>query len=462
VERTIVLMENKVYLKRDIYEQFISWKGKHNHKTLEVSGARQVGKTYLVNKFADEEYTQKIYVNLLEFSGELFLSIYQNLLAEMKSGEQKIGNPICELIKRYFSDFVDSPETVVIIDEIQESADIYNRIREFTRNMECDFIITGSYLGRILDKNFKYSAGDIDSLEVSTLSFPEFLDATGNYSRYHELDLYGRSEESVYDELTNLYQIYCEIGGYPNVVLKYLENKSFQECQAELINIIQLFTNESKRYFDDILDAAVYDNIFCSVARVLAKEKKGLEQSSYSEELQKLVVQDYSSNIPKVTINRAIDWLYSSGIIGFAGKVIECNILNFKSKSRCYFMDVGLATYFLTKIGMKKEERKGIISENFIYINLKKRLNRVGEIALETPAFATYGVNEIDFFVRAIINEKTYVIEVKSGKSSNKIMRTLLDKQKVDRVLYAKGNTKGGIDGDMYTIPIYGIEKFEF
>jgi Predicted ATPase (AAA+ superfamily) len=455
-------MENKIYLKRDIYKEFILWKNERNRQTLEISGARQVGKTYLVNKFADEEYTQKIYVNLLEFSGELFLSIYKKLLGEMKSGEQRVQNPVHELIKRYFPDFLDSPETVVIIDEIQESAEIYNRIREFTRNMECDFIITGSYLGRILDKNFKYSAGDIHSLEVNTLSFSEFLKATGNYSLYQELDLYGNSEERTYYELTKLYQIYCKIGGYPNVVLKYLETESFDECQTELINIIQLFTNESKRYFDDILDAAVYDNIFCSVARVLAKEKKGLEQSSYSEELQKLVVQDYSSNISKVTINRAIDWLYSSGIIGFAGKVIECNILNFKSKSRCYFMDVGVATYFLTKIGMKKEERKGIISENFIYINLKKRLNKLGEIALETPAFATYGVHELDFFVRAILNEKTYVIEVKSGKSSNKIMRTLLDKQKVDHVLYAKGNTKGGIDGDMYTIPIYGIEKFVF
>jgi Predicted ATPase (AAA+ superfamily) len=455
-------MKNKIYLKRDIYKQFISWKNEQNRKTLEVSGARQVGKTYLVNKFADEEYTQKIYVNLLDFNGERFLSIYQKLSEDMKNGNQRIDNPVYELIKRYSPDFIDSSETVVIIDEIQESADIYNRIREFTRNMDCDFIITGSYLGRILDKNFKYSAGDIHSLEVNTLSFSEFLNATGNYSLYQELNLYGNSEEHIYNELTELYQVYCKIGGYPNVVLKYLETTSFEECQAELINIIQLFTNESKRYFDDILDTAVYDNIFCSVARVLAKEKKGLEQSSYSEELQKLVVQDYSSNISKVTINRAIDWLYSSGIIGFAGKVIGCNILNFKSKSRCYFMDVGLATYFLTKIGMKKEERKGIISENFVYIDLKKRLNRPGEMALETPAFATYDVNELDFFVRTILDEKTYVIEVKSGKGNNKIVRTLLDKQKVDYVLYAKGNTKGGVDGNILTIPIYGIEKFEF
>lgn len=56
----------------------------------------------------------------------------------------------------------------MIIDEIQESAAIYNRIRGFTRQLKSDFIITGSYLGRILNREFKYSAGDLDSLEIHT------------------------------------------------------------------------------------------------------------------------------------------------------------------------------------------------------------------------------------------------------------------------------------------------------
>lgn len=90
------------------------------------------------------------------------------------------------------------------------------------------------------------------------------------------------------------------------------------------------------------MDDEVYDNIFSSVARVLVKEKKGFDEDSFSEELQNIVVKDYSSNISKASVNRAIDWLYSSGIIGFAGKIKDCNILDFKPKARCYFMDVGL------------------------------------------------------------------------------------------------------------------------
>lgn len=337
-------------MERRAYGKMKAWKESAHHSTLEISGARQVGKTYLVNKFADEEYRQKIYINLLELSGELFLEKYRELRQQM-SGGLACENPVQELIGRYCPEFKDSKDTVVIIDEIQESAEIYNRVREFTRKLESDFIVTGSYLGRILNKEFKYSAGDLDYLEIHTLDFEEYLMALDKYSLFEEMDLYGTSDASVYQELQGHYENYCWIGGYPGVVLQYLENGSLEDCQAELLKIIRLFTNESKRYYEDILDDAVYDNMFSGVARILAKEKKGFEKDSFSEELQGIVVKDYSSNISKASVNRAVNWLYSSGIIGFAGKLSECSIMDFKAKARCYFLDTGLAYYFLTRIG---------------------------------------------------------------------------------------------------------------
>ncbi len=273
------------YLERKAYSRLRAWKESKRHSTLEISGARQVGKTYLVNKFADEEYRQKIYINLLDFSGELFLEKYHELRQQMKDGFV-CENPVYELVRRYCPEFTDSKDTIVIIDEIQESAEIYNRIREFTRKLESDFIVTGSYLGRILKKEFKYSAGDLDYLEIHTLDFEEFLTTLDRYRLYEEMDLYGGSDPSVYRELQKYYEDYCKIGGYPAVVLQYLENGAVEDCQAELLKIIRLFTNESKRYFEDILDDAVYDNMFSGVARILAKEKKGFDKDSFSEELQ--------------------------------------------------------------------------------------------------------------------------------------------------------------------------------
>jgi serine/threonine protein kinase len=449
------------YLKRQVYDRMISWKQNPEHSTLEVSGARQVGKTYIVNKFADEQYEHKIYVNLLDFSGELFIETYDNLRDEIKNG-LVCENPVYELIKRFRPDFVDSKQTVVIIDEIQESAAIYNRIREFTRTLKSDFIITGSYLGRILNKEFKYSSGDLDTIEIQTLNFEEFLIALDKYSLYESLDLYGNSDEHIYNELEELYQVYTSIGGYPSVVLQYMKNGSLTDCTEVLLKIIKLFINESKRYFEDILDDTVYENIFSSVARILVKEKKGFEKDSFSEELQNIVVKDYSSNISKASVNRAIDWLYSVGIIGFAGKITDCNILDFKAKSRCYFIDLGLARYYLEHIGCSDGDIAGIISENYVYLDLKRRTNHPSEIALETPAFATLGNGEIDFYVKSIRSKKTYAIEIKAGKKNSKTIQDVLDKNKADYVLFAKGNTHGGIKDNVYTIPIYGISKFKF
>ena len=357
-------------LKRNAYEQMLAWKRRGGHRTLEVSGARQVGKTYLVNKFADKEYAHKEYINLLEMSGELLMDHYRQIREDMKNGLQ-LPNPVLELMRRYNPTFVDDENTVVIIDEIQESAEIYNRIREFTRYMKSDFIVTGSYLGRVLNKEFKYSAGDMVSLEIHTLDFEEFLYAVDAIDQFKSLDLFGGSESSVYECLSKWYQIYCQIGGYPAVVLRYLEEQDIKACQDELISIIKLFTNESRRYFSDILDYEAYENLFCSVARLLVKEKKGLKEDSFSEELQSIVVKDYSSNLGKAAVNRAIDWLHSCGIIGFAGKVTNCNIMDFRAKARCYFLDVGLTTYFLQSIGCDLSDINGVVNENFVYLNLR-------------------------------------------------------------------------------------------
>lgn len=448
-------------LERKAYGDLLEWKNRPDHGTLEVSGARQVGKTWLVNRFADLEYKKKVYINLLDMGGELFLEHYQDIRKEMKAGSFT-GNPIQELLRRYQPGFEDGPDTIVIIDEIQESAEIYNRIREFTRNLKSDFIVTGSYLGRILNKEFRYSSGDLASLEIATLSFEEFLKAAGKEELFQSLDIFGGSDAAVYGELSDYYQAYCRIGGYPAVVLRYLNGASVEECREELVSIIRLFTNESRRYFEDILDYETYGNLFCGIARVLVKEKKGLSEDSFSEELQAIVVKDYSSNVTRASVNRAMDWLFSAGIIGFAGKITNCEILNFKAKARCYFMDVGLASYFLRQIGCSETDIAGTVSENFVYLEIRRRMGNHASLAFEMPAFATWQNGEVDFYTKSLISGKTCAIEVKAGKNSGKTAMEILEKGKVDHLLFAKGGTHGGTADKIDTVPIYGISKYDF
>lgn len=450
-----------MYLKRKIYKKLLSWK-EESDLTLEVTGARQVGKTYIIRKFAEENFACVVYINMLEASGQEFIDCIREAKA-WKPGTERPVQPLHKALSLYESAFRDTEETVVIIDEIQESPDVYNLIREFTRNFNCRFIVTGSYLGRTLNTEFKLSAGDLKSLRIETLDFEEFTEAFGMHEAYGEMELYGTAHSEEFHKLSELFRLYTEIGGYPAVVTEYLETKSKEKSTEKLEDVIHLFCTESTRYFDDILDTAVYDNIFCSVARILAREKKGLDRDNFNESLQKLVVHDYDSNISKSVCNRAIMWLQSAGILDFAGKVSECKIMDFKGRCRCYFTDLGLAYYFFRRIGVTSSDIQGMLHENFVFLELRRRAERLKEIALETPAFATYKGGEIDFFVKSLLGkESIYVLEVKSGKNAAPTGQKALEDGKADYLLLLKGNTQGGQAGKVLTIPIFLFQKFEF
>ena len=452
-----------MYIKRNVYQQLMDWKNESSNSTLEVRGARQVGKTYIINKFADENFKHKIYINLFELSGKQFLECYNRATAWMP-GTPRPEHPLHDAFCLYDQSFEDTDDTVIIIDEIQESADIYNRIREFTRQFQCHFIVTGSYLGRVLEPEFRFSSGDVTSVTIYTLSFEEYL-AAADIELFRMYLLIGNSvfeDKNYYEQLKQLYNIYCQIGGYPAVVEKYLSSGSLEIANKELRRIIETFLNESMRYFTDILDVSVFADIFLNICRILVREKKGLEQDSIGEELQKLVVKDSTSNVSKATVVRAINWLYHSGIIGFCGKIVELDILDFKPGRRCYFMDLGIANFYMTQAGLDKASINGTLNENYVYINLVKRLDFPQQIAFETPAFATYKNGEIDFYVQSLKERTRYVVEVKSGKQSGNTAKKALCDGKADYLLYLKGNTHGGVEGKTITRPIYALERFHF
>ena len=131
--------------------------------------------------------------------------------------------------------------------------------------------MTGSYLGKTLSKEYFLPAGDIDTLVLDTLSYEEFLGTFGLRDVYDNLDLFGQGETKAYEELKKWYDIYTQIGGYPAVVKCYLETKDMKKCKEELANIIRIFVNESERYFDDILEINLFEQLFPSIAQSMIK-----------------------------------------------------------------------------------------------------------------------------------------------------------------------------------------------
>lgn len=446
-------------LKRDIYEELKAWKKQDSGKVLELNGARQVGKTFILDKFARENYKRYFYINMIQTSGKEFIECY-HAATSWKPGEKRIERPLQKTFELFDDTFVDDKNTIVVIDEIQESAEVYSMIRQFAREFSCHFVVTGSYLGKTLSKEYFLPAGDIDTLVLDTLSYEEFLGTVGLRDVYDNLDLFGQGETKAYEELKKWYDIYTQIGGYPAVVKCYLETKDMKKCKEELANIIRIFVNESERYFDDILEINLFEQLFPSIAQSMIKESKG--SSDLISELSKIIFKNESDRITKKSVNQAIAWLYRSHIIGYCDKLSECNFMDVSYHSRFYFRDIGVVRHFLRIAGADQATVDGIINENFVYFYLE-RLIRESKLAGTSPAFGVYKGGEIDFFVRSLENDKDYAIEVKSGKNIGKTANMILKDGKADYLYLFKGDTHGGcVEKKKYTVPIYLMGRITF
>ena len=197
----------RMVLKRDIYIKLLEWKNKRPRKVLELEGARQVGKTFILDLFS-REYQTYIYINMIGSTGQRFLQCLEAALA-WEPGQIPIEKPLHKAFKLYQPDFHDDAELLVVIDEIQESPVVYSKIREFSREFQCHFIVAGSYLGKTREKDYFLSAGDVESLTMTSLTFPEFLDAFEMRDLYEKIDLYRDSNHADYDKLKNFLIFIC-------------------------------------------------------------------------------------------------------------------------------------------------------------------------------------------------------------------------------------------------------------
>ncbi|MCI9101297.1 MAG: ATP-binding protein [Lachnospiraceae bacterium] len=448
-----------MYLPRAIYQDLMKWKKSDSGKVLEVNGARQSGKTYILTKFAKENYEQFIYINMVQSSGRQFEECLNQVFSRWKPGAKREEKPIHQALLLYEHTFQDHRDTVVVIDEIQDSPRVFSMIREFAREFQAHFIVTGSYLGKTVNKEYFLPAGDVDVMMLDTMSYEEFLEAAGQAGRYREASLYGGSPRKEYQELKKWYEIYCHIGGYPAVVKKYLETFDRKACRDEIAGIVQIFVQESQRYFDDILEVNLLEQVLPSIAQMMIREKKG--SWDLVKELSAVIFHHDTSRITKKSINQAIAWLYRSNVIGYCAQVNEGDVLNITPNRRFYFRDLGVAGYFLDIAGASPDTIAGIVNENFVYTVLRKKVeNR--EIAGTTPWHALYKDGEMDFFVNSRADYCNYGIEVKAGRGTAKTADRMLRDGKIQYLYLLKGDTCGGIEDKKITVPVYLAGRIEF
>ncbi len=448
------LLEENPFI-RDIEFELNKWRKEYNAKVIQLHGPRQVGKTTEIQKFAYKNYEYIIYIDLSDKTGDLFKKTIEN------SQNKSDLNAILDFMSAYcdranLPEFNNSKKTILVIDEIQTSSSIYNMIRTIRAKYNIDIIVTGSYLGHIINsKEYFLPAGTIRKLDLYSLSFREFTRIFKLQSLLDSISIFGESKQTDYDKLYKLYDIYRQIGGYPEVVKTYIKTQNILECKTVIKDLISVFIDESRHYFNSDRHDIIFRLIFDQAFKQMCSNKKG---SKLVEDISNSIKSNNKNIINKEDINKSLVWILYSGILGDCTLCTDGDIRNTVPARRVYYMDCGIANYISSGTGIDKTSIDELMAETFVYGELY-RLYLVNEVNKKVngskPCFSTLGNYELDFMLLDTDN-KIYGIEVKAKEGTSKSLSIYIQKGLVNRGIVAKRTT--GHNGDkLSSIPIWAV-----
>ena len=439
-------MQDTEYIRRHIENDFHGWKENWaDSRALLLKGCRQVGKTTTVRQFAIENYKYVIYVDV---RSETDLSLLES--AGESNVVERLG-AFCDAHPEMHA-FVNTPDTVLILDEVQESRAIYERIRTFNRSLSCHVIFTGSNLK--LAQDYFQPAGDCISMTMYPLSFEEYIDYFGGYEYYKEHSISTICTEK-YQWFQDLYSVYLKVGGYPEIFRSYMDGKQL-DMQFEAL--LDSFKSELRTRSAEICDFDKIDTMFYTICEVLCREKKG--NARIVEVTSRLTEQVASKRISTKECNNLLSWLQSANIISFCDKK-NLATGELYSSERFYFEDLGLFDYLCRKYQMDHSAIRGIAAETFVFKQLYEN-HFIEHFYGDRPAFAVKNQYELDFIVTSKTDRQTYGIEVKAGDNTATSLKNLLQNHEIDFAVLVKGNAKTGEKENIYTLPIFLVSKFTF
>lgn len=221
---------------RSILGEMGAWLEKPDRKPLVIRGARQVGKTTVVQQFAGR-FEQYIYLNLeLKEDKQPFLDY---------TGLERLLQTVFFLKNQKLSK---KDNTLIFIDEIQEVPEALNILRYFhEQEPTIPVIAAGSMLESLFDRHIHFPVGRVEFKVLRPVSFPEFLSALGEtaaWEQLHQVPL----RDFAHDRLLNLYHQYAITGGMPEVVKKYAEHRDFTALNPIFDSLIASYLDDVEKY----------------------------------------------------------------------------------------------------------------------------------------------------------------------------------------------------------------------
>ncbi len=446
---------NKNPFKRDIQLDFKRWKDSGAKQVLRLLGPRQSGKTTELKKFAYSDYENVIYINLADDKYG-FLNMLENRQSNLE-WMHSIIESYCLVAN--LPKLLNNRKTILIIDEIQISAKCYNSIRDLRAEYNFDMIVTGSYLAiTYIKKEYFPPAGTIADMNILPLSFAEFCDIFNKRKTLESVNIFNEIATEQHKEIDKLYEIYRQIGGYPEVVKNYINTGNIIDAQNTIKTLIYLFKNESAVYFSTPRQVDIFNAIFKQAIVQMCSGNKNYNIRPF-EKITDVVTKETKLFASRKEIDTSINWLVFSKIIGLCHQSIDGKLANIQIGKRIYYLDCGIANYLmLTSSGLDKSNIQGVLTETFAYNELYKLHNSnevFNKVKGDTPTFSTLGQYELDFIEEGM-DDRIYGVEIKTKDGDPKSLKVYISRGLVDRGIVAK-RTAGHKGEKIDMIPIWAV-----
>ncbi len=402
-------------MERKAYDSLTEWKKRDNRNCLIVEGQRQIGKTHLIRRFAEENYSNSVYIDFNERSSG----------AKLFDGDLSVDG-IVKGMEHYADTEIEPGETLIIMDEIQECPRARASLKYFSMDRRYDVIASGSLLGINIPPT-KDAAGKNggtgplipvgyeEHLLMRSMDFEEFLWANGVKKKtVGDIRRSIRGGEPLNEAVLSKYEAHFRdfmiVGGMPRSVQEFVDSGKYTGSGLVLENILKSCRDDIVRYnagADKIRTLECFD----SIPAQLAKSNKKFMYSEIKGDLSRKGFSIYSDNLL---------WIKGAGYGNFCTAVsapsLPLESYEMKDSFKVYLSDTGLLAHMYgndTLQAIYAGDTKynfGAIAENAVAEGLTK--------CGFAPRFYRKdgGTNrmELDFVIP--LGNRAAVIEVKSGR----------------------------------------------
>lgn len=395
-------------MERTIYNDLIKWKLSETRKPLMLYGARQVGKTYILKKFGENEFENFVYVNC-----------FRNETATKLFTEDKDIKRIVLGLSAMTGTTIIPGKTLIFLDEIQEIPAAVSALKYFCEDMpDLHVVVAGSLLGVMNIEGESFPVGKVNIMHLYPMTFGEFLlamDKKGLYDMLASHDYVTASSLSAsYKEMLRQYYF---TGGMPEAVLSFSKNRNIKEVRNIQNEILTSYMSDIAKHAGK--ESQRIRMVWQSIPSQLAKENK------------KFIFGAVRKGARAADFEIAIQWLVDAGLVYKVERVRDAKIpLKFyedPNAFKLYLVDIGLLGA-LTMVPPDQiligdnvfKEYKGAFTENFVI----QQLHTIPNL----PVYYYSKDNstlKIDFVVQ--VADKVMPVEVKAEENTKaKSLRTFV------------------------------------